>query len=199
MLEGTERVNPYTEIITMAASDRFYQIQLPDRFMMWGDIGNIIQIAGIIVQGAGRSVMLMTPDSSTLYDMQTITLSVEEWSAFIRHSDDPSVFELDATGGIKAVHRKLRYQISGAVQQKIWARDGFKCMFCKREMGDVQLTIDHFEPLELGGVNDQSNYLSACRKCNKRKGNMTPQDWCRDKDYNYDYFVEYLAANVDEA
>ena len=92
----------------------------------------------------------------------------------------------------KAFHRKLRYEISGAVQQKVWVADGCKCMFCGAKMGNSQLTIDHFEPLESGGKNDPSNYLSACRKCNKDKGGMKAIDWCVLKGLDYDFFVEYL-------
>jgi hypothetical protein len=63
-------------------------------------------------------------------------------------------------------------------------------------MGKMQLTIDHWVPLELGGVNNTSNYLSVCRKENKDKGSMSPQDWCNLKGYDFDFYVEYLKKRV---
>jgi len=67
-------------------------------------------------------------------------------------------------------------------------------MYCGAIMGEVQLTVDHFVPLEIGGKNDTSNYLSADRRCNKRKGAMSPQDWCQQENLDYQFFVDYLAS-----
>ena len=159
----------------MAAGDRFYQVELAGRPALMGDVGNYIQIAGVIWHAGDKEIVM--------------------WSQIIQHSDDPSIFELDENGHVKVIHRKVRHQISGAVQQKIWAQDGCKCMFCLRKMGEIQLTIDHFEPLETGGKNDESNYLSACRKCNKRKGNEDPRTWCERESvmFDYDWYVNHLA------
>ena len=44
------------------------------------------------------------------------------------------------------------------------------------------------------GKNDPSNYLSACKNCNRKKGSMPPQDWCKNtpRVMSYDYYVNYL-------
>ena len=182
-------------------TDRFYLLPLGPRHALWGDIGHNLQIAGIVLQGTGESIILMTPDAQSLLGTpHYIQMTTTEWSDFIQHSDDPSIFELDPTGGVKAVHRKIRYQISGAIQQKIWARDKFQCMYCKRQMGKVQLTIDHWIPLELHGQNNPYNYLSACRKCNKRKGNLPPKDWCQQTygDLAHDTYNRLAAYLIEE-
>jgi hypothetical protein len=166
----------------MAANDRFYQINLASRPAFWGDLGNRLQLSGFLLAGEGASVLVLSPNMGDFESYDDILRpSVAEWWDIIRATDDPCVFELDSTGGIKAVHRKMRYTISGAVQQKIWARDDFICQYCFRKMGEVQLTVDHFEPIELGGADDPTNYLSACRKCNKSKGSMPSDQWCLEK------------------
>ena len=104
--------------------------------------------------------------------------SVEELQAILKRTDNPLIFQDDETGTLKAIVRKSQMGVSGAVQQRIWYRDGFQCMYCGKKITDVQLTIDHFQPLEKGGVNNVSNYLSACRSCNKRKGNTDPVEYC---------------------
>lgn len=179
----------------MASGERFYLLELTHRPAVYGDLGNILKIQGLVVGGEGAQAVLMLPDES-LFNGKLAppvhTLSNEEWTDFLKRTDDPEVLVMPE----KAFHRKLRYQISGHVQQKVWAADGFRCVFCGQYMGATQLTIDHWNPLELGGVNDTSNYLSVCRKENKDKGSMSPQDWCKLKGYDFDYYVEYLKNRV---
>lgn len=180
--------------------ERFYQFKLHDRPAYMGDVGNFIQIAGVIWQGGGQEIHMYLPGAELMGSAEAMAPNVEEWSQIIQHSDDPSIFELDENGAVKAIHRKCRFQISGAVQQKVWALDGCECKYCLRKIGEVQLTIDHFHPLETGGKNDQSNYLTACRKCNKRKGNQDPRIWCEEAQpaCDYDWYVDYLARRPQE-
>lgn len=165
----------------MASGDRFYQMELCHRPALHGDVGSLLKIEGIVIGGESAQCIFMLPGHALDYDhnqgpINHLTLTTEEWSDWLQRSDNPEIL----VGGSmeKVFHRKLRYDISGAVQQKVWWADGCKCMYCGRSMGDVQLTIDHFIPLESGGKNDPSNYLTACRKCNKDKGGLHPADWC---------------------
>lgn len=157
----------------MASGDRFYQLEMANRPVLKGDLGSLIKIEGLVVGGGGTSAILLLPSASPKTMVSTHTLSLEEWTEYLQHSDVPEILMPD-----KAFHRKARYEISGAVQQKIWWADSLQCCYCDKRMGDVQLTIDHFIPLELGGVNNQSNYLSACRRCNKNKGSIHPKVFC---------------------
>lgn len=195
----------------MASGERFYMLELRHRPAVYGDLGHLLKIEGIVVGGEGARAILMLPSAelgslamSSPWDVDTLPkahqLTMEEWTDFLIRTDSPEVLVMPA----KAFHRKVRYEISGHVQQKVWLADGLKCMYCYAKMGAVQLTIDHFIPLEMGGVNNTSNYLSACRKCNKDKGSMDPRDWCQLKRIvkisetlttllDYDAFVHYLA------
>lgn len=181
----------------MASGDRFYELALQHRSALWGDIGNLLKIEGLVIGGEGARAILTLPgcdlslDSYEDVDLlpEIHNLSVEEWSEWLRLSDDPLVLVMPE----KAFHRKIRWEISGAVQQKVWMADGLKCQYCGRKMGEVQLTIDHFVPLEMGGRNDASNYISACRKCNKDKGAMGPYAWCQLRNLDHAALVRYLA------
>lgn len=168
----------------MSSGDRFYLLEFRNRPVLKGDIGSLLKIDGLVVSGGGTSAVLLLPNYSEETGMAVrmnaaICMNEEEWSDYIRRSDIPEVL----VGNAKVFHRKVRYEISGAVQQKIWVADGLLCVYCGLPMGKVQLTIDHFIPLELGGINNSSNYLSACRKCNKDKGSQHPKDWCGDEKY----------------
>ena len=174
----------------MASGDRFYQLHFRNREVLHGDIGSLLRVDGLVVGGCGGQAVLLLPGSMLrMTGICVQELSAEEWSEYLQRSDDPEILIMPA----KAFHRKLRYEISGAVQQKIWAADGFKCMYCRVPMGKAQLTIDHFTPLELGGENNQSNYLSACRRCNKDKGSEEPMAFCDRRGISYSGLINHLA------
>ena len=172
----------------MASDSRFYQLELRHRPAVYGDLGNILKIEGLVVGGEGAQAILMLPDAPSLSECKTARLSLEEWTDFLARTDNPEILIMPA----KAFHRKVRYEISGAVQQKVWFADGLKCMYCGVKMPLAPLSIDHFIPLENSGKNDTSNFLSSCKKCNKSKGSMPARDWCNLRKLDYDFFVEYL-------
>ena len=190
----------------MGSDDRFYLMEMRNRPVLYGDIGSLIRIEGLIIGGGGADqAMLFLPGMlKAKGEAKLVELDAEEWSDFIRRSDNPEVLvpNPDGSAGLtKIFQRKLRWEISGAVQQKVWAADGFKCMYCGAKMGQSLLTIDHFVPLELGGKNDTTNYLTACRKCNKDKGSQDPREWLggksrTDQSMRYECFEEYLEGRV---
>lgn len=177
----------------MASGDRFYLMELSHRPAFYGDIGSILKVEGLVVGGEGGQSVLMLPNSHfTTLKQNILELTTEEWSDFLIRSDNPEILVMPA----KAFHRKLRYEISGAIQQKVWVADHYTCKYCGALMGEVTLTIDHFIPLEMSGKNDPSNFISACRRCNKNKGALDPKEWCvmNKKGATYQWYVDYLAT-----
>lgn len=172
----------------MASGKRFYLMKFRNRDCVWGDIGSLLTIQGLVVGGNGAQAVLMLPEESLCECPEVRNLSVDEWSDFIQRSDNPEIL----IGDSKVFHRKVRYAISGSIQQRVWVADNFECKYCKAKMGTRMLTIDHFMPLELGGANDESNYITACRSCNMDKGSEHPADFCKRKRKDYQAFVEYL-------
>jgi hypothetical protein len=183
--------------------DRFYLMEMRNRAAVWGDIGSLIRLEGVVVGGGGERQILMLPGCAPMtehtLDYFVHELNIQEWSDWLQHSDHPEILIGPVVGDNKATitkiwHRKLRYEISGAVQQKIWAADRFQCMYCGRKMGDVLMTVDHFIPLELGGKNDVTNYLSSCKPCNKAKGSRDPKEFCSTLQPNwFEFLAGYLA------
>lgn len=177
----------------MSSDDRFYQLEFRDRPVMKGDIGSLLKISGLLVTGGGSEAVLALPSyPHGEHSFKFIKLTDEEWNDFLRRSDDPEIL----IGNAKIFQRKVRWEISGAVQQKVWAADGFQCQYCGAKMGKALMTIDHFMPLELGGKNDETNYLTACKKCNKDKANMDPKFWCDKKGLSYSGMLTYLEQRV---
>lgn len=163
---------------------------MENRDVQYGDLGSLIRLEGVVIGGGGTQAVLMLPGVSpdgiiaaiSKGHLPFIAMNLEQWSDWLQRSDNPEILVGPSPTGSgatfpKIFHRKLRYEISGAVQQKIWAADDFACQYCGTKMGKALLTIDHFRPLELGGVNDQTNFLSACKACNKSKGSISPEVW----------------------
>jgi 5-methylcytosine-specific restriction endonuclease McrA len=73
------------------------------------------------------------------------------------------------------VIRLLSYvRVPRIVQRKIsrralFARDGWRCVYCGTASG--RLTLDHVIPRSRGGGSDWENVVTSCAPCNLRKGN----------------------------
>ena len=57
----------------------------------------------------------------------------------------------------------------------LFTRDRHICAYCGGRFGPSQLEIEHVTPRSLGGTTVWQNLVSACRACNQRKGNRTPE------------------------
>lgn len=57
----------------------------------------------------------------------------------------------------------------------LFTRDRHICAYCGGQFGPSHLEIEHVTPRSLGGTTVWQNLVSACRACNQRKGNRTPE------------------------
>jgi 5-methylcytosine-specific restriction endonuclease McrA len=48
------------------------------------------------------------------------------------------------------------------------------CQYCFEKFPLSELTIDHIRPKSLGGIDQHSNRVLACRRCNLQKSNHSP-------------------------
>lgn len=65
-----------------------------------------------------------------------------------------------------AVSRRLRYEIL--------RRDNHQCRYCGATAPHVPLTVDHVVPIALGGSDDPTNLVTACKDCNAGKSSSNP-------------------------
>ena len=61
-----------------------------------------------------------------------------------------------------------RTRISDSVRAEIIVRDGGRCRKC---FSTRNLEVDHIVPVSRGGVTEQENLETLCRRCNRRKWN----------------------------
>ncbi|MDX2195072.1 MAG: HNH endonuclease [Cytophagales bacterium] len=105
----------------------------------------------------------------------------------------PSVIKLN--GYVKLPYRGVLLN-----RQNIFKRDGHKCMYCG---STHNLTIDHVMPRSRGGASSWDNLATACRNCNARKGDFTPEEAkmpLRQKPYKPSFliFLRDFSGNIDE-
>jgi len=58
-------------------------------------------------------------------------------------------------------------------RRTVLARDYYTCQYCGATPNKGELTIDHVQPRSKGGETAWDNVVTACRRCNVRKGNRT--------------------------
>lgn len=69
----------------------------------------------------------------------------------------------------KASARTIRRQISRSLREKIYKRDGYRCLKCGN--ADLALlSLDHHLAITHGGTNHESNLFTLCKSCNNKKG-----------------------------
>ncbi|RME48176.1 MAG: HNH endonuclease [Chloroflexi bacterium] len=90
-------------------------------------------------------------------------------------------------------------------RREVFRRDNFTCQYCGKRA--PQLTIDHVVPRHRGGHHTWENLVTACPRCNVRKGGRTLQEagmtllkWPRKPPATYEYmFRGYLEQHAEWA
>jgi 5-methylcytosine-specific restriction endonuclease McrA len=84
--------------------------------------------------------------------------------------DVPSVVRLTQYVNIQARQNRATQR------NRILARDRYRCQYCGKKGSAFDLTMDHVLPRSRGGRTVADNLVTACRTCNNRKGDRTPEE-----------------------
>lgn len=109
-----------------------------------------------------RSVKLLFLEKAEMLhdDPERVLRSVNEEFAY------PSVIRL-------RYYIHLPYQRIVLTRRNLMKRDRYACQYCGKK---ADLTIDHVLPRSRGGKDSWENLVTACNKCNVKKGNRTPDE-----------------------
>lgn len=113
------------------------------------------------IVSARRAVCLVLDDRAELIEadgsvMRSETLVVES----------PAVIRL------RYMVKVSRRSTAAVSRRAVFARDDYRCQYC----GARADSIDHVVPRSRGGVHDWENLAAACRPCNIRKRDRTPDE-----------------------
>ena len=68
---------------------------------------------------------------------------------------------------------RIPYRGIALSRHNIMKRDAFQCLYCG---STKNLTLDHMIPKSRGGDSSWTNLVTACMRCNTRKGDRTPEE-----------------------
>ena len=105
----------------------------------------------------------------------------------------PSIIRLN--GYVKLPYRGVLMN-----RQNIFKRDNHRCQYCG---STSNLTLDHVMPRSRGGPSSWDNLITACRSCNAKKGNYTPEEAgmpLKSKPFKPSFllFLRDFSGNIDE-
>lgn len=94
-------------------------------------------------------------------------------TAVVRSAKDswpaPSVVRLTEYRYIPRITRAV-------TKRALVLRDGSRCQYCLKEFPSSELTRDHVIPASRGGASVFTNLVCACKPCNNRKSDRTPEE-----------------------
>lgn len=152
-------------------------------------IGDTTQIAGVLYHDAKEDRFLLCPfPKETLRgawweDTSVLEMTLPEWERFIEQTDKVEVRATVETDGqvVKAFVMKSARQISQEISWRVFRRDGVRCRYCGAN--DCPLTVDHLILWQDGGPSTEANLVTACKKCNRTRGEMDYASWLKSDFY----------------
>jgi 5-methylcytosine-specific restriction endonuclease McrA len=84
------------------------------------------------------------------------------------------------TSSIVMIHGRHRIPFGhahvGITKHRLFLRDRHLCGYCGTPFADADLTVEHILPVSRGGRHEWTNVVTACRPCNARKDDRTPEE-----------------------
>jgi 5-methylcytosine-specific restriction endonuclease McrA len=66
-------------------------------------------------------------------------------------------------------------QVPALTKEMLVARDRYTCAYCAQRFRFDQLDMEHIVPSSKGGEDSWTNLVTACKACNNRKADRTPE------------------------
>ncbi len=79
-------------------------------------------------------------------------------------------------------------------RERIFSRDGYRCVYCGTVLPVEELTIDHVQPRMRGGDHSDGNLVTCCRGCNTAKGGKAAWAFLAHQPDLRENFLRYATA-----
>ena len=122
-------------------------------------------------QGYAPVSVISVPRAITLLFLGKVEV-VEEYDADYRSTK--LVIKIPAVVRLLRGFRRHKKPVKFS-RVNIYSRDNWRCQYCGDKCTMSELTYDHVIPRTLGGKTTWTNIVSACEKCNSKKGGRTPE------------------------
>jgi 5-methylcytosine-specific restriction endonuclease McrA len=131
--------------------------------------------------------------NTTILNSNYTHLTVVSWQRGLKLLLSEKVFPLDfytdydiiSTGGetfqvpktvLLKKYVKLPDRHYRPTRRNVFLRDNYTCAYCLKQLNSEELSVDHILPKSRGGKETWSNLITACKNCNCKKGDMTPEE-----------------------
>jgi len=98
---------------------------------------------------------------------------IEEYDRDVRSVS--VVFKMPSVVRLIRAFRRHRKRVKFS-KQNVFARDRWRCQYCGVKGPISDMTYDHVLPRSRGGKTCWENIVTACRDCNARKADRTPEE-----------------------
>jgi len=78
-------------------------------------------------------------------------------------------------GNSRALHNARHFLHTPLDNNSLFKRDAHLCLYCGQTFKRSLLSRDHVTPLIQGGLNEWTNVVTACVRCNNHKAGRTPE------------------------
>ncbi len=117
-------------------------------------------------------------DTATLIVKEQVIWSLGDTVVRVRggYNNNGERSELELPCIIACDGKVDNHQFSPALNNSLlFARDQQLCLYCGQEYPVSELSRDHVIPTSRGGKDAWTNCVTACRRCNNRKGDLSPE------------------------
>jgi hypothetical protein len=120
-------------------------------------------------------------DAMRLYGRGVVQASFGDTAAVLRgginaRTGKQSILEVGAILVIDTKGFLVRdFRYAPLERTYLFRRDRNMCAYCGEVFKAQELTIEHITPVAQGGKNGWENLVTACRRCNQKKGCRTPE------------------------
>lgn len=155
--------------------------------------GNQTQLAGIVYSGENNVIFWLPGEEMPTNVLEGIKMDNDQWKVLLDQSDNSNVQVV--VGNVKAILRKSLRAIDQNISWAVYDRDMYFCRYCGRR--GIPLSVDHVDLWENGGATIMENLITACKRCNKMRGNMEYGVWLASP--GYELLSEALLPEVKAA
>lgn len=133
------------------------------------------------VTSVARALSMVWAGTARVVDVVQFQLfDWEDWAAMAPAAQEEAIrtsrsrIRLPEVIALQLYDRMPRLSVSFS-RRNLLRRDRNTCQYCGQSLNARELTVDHVKPRSRGGESSWENCVLACRSCNRRKADRTPQ------------------------
>lgn len=125
----------------------------------------------LVLNGDYRILGVVPWERAVTLEFQGKAYAVKHYTEAVKTaSSDSPFYQLPAVLVLKNKFVKYFRTKVKLKKKNVFIRDHYKCAYCGNQFKKDELTIDHVHPQSKGGKSTWENLVSACQRCNRKKG-----------------------------